>query len=69
MRKLLNEKEAALFLGCSIHKLQKDRRKGSLIPYIKIGRSVKYRLSNLDAYLQQQTFTSTSDYGGQHVGN
>jgi len=64
---LLNETKAAQLLGCSIHKLQKDRRIGSPIPYIKVGRSVKYRLSDIEAYLEKQRFTSTSEYGGDNV--
>ncbi|MDB5491910.1 MAG: DNA-binding protein [Micavibrio sp.] len=72
MKTLLTEREAAAVLGCSIHKMQKDRRTGSPIPYKKIGRSVRYDPCDLQAYLQQQTFTSTSAYsdvpahGGVH---
>lgn len=62
--KLLNEKEAAYMLGCSIFKMQKDRRIGSPIPYIKVGRSVKYRVADIEYYLQQQSFNSTSEYKG-----
>lgn len=66
--RLLTEKEAAALLNCSIHKLQRDRRIGSPIPFLKIGRSVKYRLSDIEAYLEKQRFTSTSQYpGGQDV--
>lgn len=61
---LLNEKEAAIFLGCSISKLQRDRVVGSPIKFRKIGRNVKYALSDLQAYVEQQTFTSTAQYGG-----
>ena len=62
--RLLTEKEAAALLNCSIHKLQRDRRIGSPIPYLKIGRSVKYRQSDIEAYLEAQRFTSTSEYTG-----
>lgn len=65
---LLNERQAAHFLGCSVFKLQRDRRIGSPLPYVKIGRNVRYRLLELEAYLQQRTFTSTSQYdGGKNV--
>jgi len=64
MSQLLNEREAACLLGCSQHKMQADRRKGSSVPYIKIGRSVRYRTSDLEAYIERQTFTSTSEYEG-----
>ena len=64
MEPILCEKQAARFLGCSIYKLQKDRRIGSPIPYIKVGRSVRYKLQDIEAYLESQRFTSTSQYGG-----
>ena len=66
--KLLSETEAALKLGCSIHKMQKDRRIGSPVPFIKIGRSVRYKLADIEAYLEQQRFTSTSQYNGGNHG-
>ncbi len=66
MSKLLNEKQVAHFLGCSVFKLQKDRSKGGPLRFIKIGASVKYRLSDLEEYLQSQTFNSTSEYGGNN---
>ncbi len=60
--KLLNELEAAEALGVSVHKLQRDRRLGSPIKFRKIGRSVRYALADIDAYIAQQTFSSTSEY-------
>ncbi|MFC4271794.1 helix-turn-helix domain-containing protein [Sneathiella chungangensis] len=69
MSTLLNEKEAALRLGCSIYKLQKDRRIGSPIPFLKIGRSVRYQIEDIDAYMERQRFTSTMEYvGGRDDG-
>lgn len=65
MGKRVNEEMAAAYLGCSIHKLQRDRRIGSPVPFIKIGRSVRYDIDDLEKYIQQQTFTSTSAYGGK----
>lgn len=63
MSTLLNERQAAHFLDCSEFKLQKDRRQGSPIPYLRIGRNIRYRLSDLEDYLEKQTFRSTSEYG------
>lgn len=65
MSTLLTEKQAAQRLGCSIYKLQKDRRIGSPIPYIKIGRSVRYQIEDIDAYLANHRFTSTAQYVGE----
>lgn len=65
---LLNEKQAAEILDCSIYKMQKDRRIGSPIPFIKIGKSVRYDKNDVIAYLTNQRFVSTSQYiGGQNV--
>lgn len=59
---LLDETKAAQLLGCSVAKMQRDRRIGSPIPFIKVGRSVKYKLEDIEAYLEAQRFTSTSEY-------
>lgn len=60
--KLINEQEAAMRLGCSVFKMQRDRRIGSPIPYVKIGRSVRYKMEDVDAYIESQRFTSTLQY-------
>jgi hypothetical protein len=65
MKKLVKEDVAAAFLGWSIHTLQRRRRTGSPIPFVKIGRSVRYDVDALEAYVRQQTFTSTAQYGGR----
>ncbi len=65
MKKLVKEDVAAAVLGCSIHKLQRDRRIGSPIPFVKIGRSVRYDVDSLEEYVRQRTFTSTSQYGSK----
>lgn len=62
MKNMLNEAEAAEFLGISCFKMRRDRRLGSQIPYVKVGRSVRYRLEDIKAYIERQTFRSTSNY-------
>lgn len=65
--KLISEQEAADILGCSVHKMQRDRQIGSPVPFYKIGRSVKYRHDQVVAYIEGQSYTSTSQYlGGGH---
>lgn len=66
---LITEKEAAHQLGCSVYKLQRDRRIGSQIPYYRIGRSIKYSPTDIQAYLDSQRYTSTSQYnnGGKNA--
>lgn len=61
---LLTTTEAASYLGVSKAFLERDRWAGARIPFIKVGsRAVRYRLSDLDAFLDRQVRQSTSDTG------
>ena len=61
---LLTTREAAQFLGVSNAFLERDRWAGARIPFIKVGsRAVRYRLADLETYLDTQTRRSTSDPG------
>jgi len=63
---LLNTANAAKYLTVSKAFLERDRWAGARVPFIKIGsRAVRYRLSDLDAYLDSQVRYSTSDQGSQ----
>ena len=58
---LFNTKQAALYLSVSPAFLERDRWAGARIPFIKVGsRAVRYRLSDLDAYIESSLRTSTS---------
>ncbi len=58
---LLNTKQAANYLSVSNAFLERDRWAGARIPFIKIGsRAVRYRISDLDAYIENSIRTSTS---------
>jgi excisionase family DNA binding protein len=58
---LLNTKQAANYLAVSNAFLERDRWAGARIPFIKIGsRAVRYRISDLDAYIEGSLRTSTS---------
>jgi len=58
---LLNTKEAAEFLGVSCAFLERDRCYTGRIRFIKVGsRAVRYRLEDLNQFIQSQTFSSTS---------
>ncbi len=60
---LLTTKQAAEYLGVSASFLEKDRWRGSRIPYIRISaRSIRYRQADLDTYVQGQLMRSTSEY-------
>jgi excisionase family DNA binding protein len=49
--RLLSDREVARLIGCARSTLQKDRCSGTGIPYITIGRQVRYRESDVAAYL------------------
>jgi len=59
--RLLTTAEAAEFLGVSKAFLERDRWAGARIPFIKVGsRTVRYRLSDLNDYIEKQVRLSTS---------
>ena len=61
MQTLLNTKQAATYLGVSAAFLERDRWAGARIPFIRLGtRSIRYRLGDLDNFIQQQLRFSTS---------
>lgn len=61
---LLNTKAAAEYLGVSMAFLERDRWAGARIPFIKVGsRAVRYRMSDLESFLESRVRTSTSDPG------
>ena len=53
---LLNVEQAAEFIGVTSHTLDVWRcTKRHSIPYLKVGRLVKYRLTDLEAWLTSRT--------------
>lgn len=61
---ILNTQQAADYIGMSKAFLERDRWAGARIPFIKVGsRAVRYRQSDLDAFLDQQVRQSTSYQG------
>jgi hypothetical protein len=62
-RQLLTEVDLATRWGCSVKKLQADRLKGVGIPYVKLGRLVRYRLSDVLAYEEAHVRNSTTEGG------
>ena len=60
---LLTTKQAAQILGVSTAFLERDRWAGARVPFVKIGsRAVRYRLSDLHAYIESRLYQSTSQY-------
>jgi predicted DNA-binding transcriptional regulator AlpA len=61
---LLNTTQAARYLGLSKAFLERDRWAGAKVPFIKIGsRAVRYRLQDLEKYIESCVRKSTSDTG------
>ncbi|ARM84214.1 MULTISPECIES: helix-turn-helix transcriptional regulator [Marinobacter] len=59
---LFTTKEAAELLGVSKAFLERDRWAGARVPFIKVGsRAVRYRLSDLESYIERQIRHSTSE--------
>lgn len=57
MSELLEPAVAATRLNKTVHWLAKKRMRGATggPPYIKIGRTVRYRATDLDKYIDKQT--------------
>ncbi|MCR8827618.1 helix-turn-helix domain-containing protein [Pseudosulfitobacter koreensis] len=49
---ILTQAQAAEYLGVSEKKLERDRWCERRIPYVKMGRHVRYRASDLVAYVE-----------------
>ena len=67
-RRLVTTKEAARFLGVSPAFLERDRwagarnGQGASIPFVAVGsRAIRYRPSDLEAFVEGRIRTSTSD--------
>jgi predicted DNA-binding transcriptional regulator AlpA len=60
---LLTTKEATRVLGVSKAFLERDRWQGARVPFIKVGsRAVRYRLSDLQVYIESRLRLSTSQH-------
>ena len=64
-RLLLRESGAAERLGLSMRTLQQWRLKGGGPVFVKAGRSVLYKVSDLDQWIEERRRTSTSDLGAR----
>lgn len=64
MNGVLNQREAADFLGMSEAFWERDRWAGPRIPFIKVGtRAVRYRRKDLEKFLDGQTVRSAEASG------
>lgn len=60
---LLTESQLAERQQRSVRTIQADRLKGGGIPYVKLGRSVRYRLCDVERWEADHIVTSTSEVG------
>ena len=61
--RLVDEREAAEVLGLKIATLRRWRWAGSSLPFIRIGRAIRYSPSDLQAFIEAGRRHSTSDSG------
>lgn len=54
--------QAAHYLGLSANTLNKWRTQGKGPNFVKLGRAVCYRQSDLDGWLERRAHASTSEY-------
>jgi len=52
--KYLSEKEVSKLTGFSLSKIQKDRFHRRGLPYIKLGRSIRYDIVDIEEYMNQR---------------
>lgn len=59
--RLLNTKQASDYLNVNDKSLANSRHTGTgiQVPYIKMGKIVRYKLSDLQSYIEDNTFNHT----------
>jgi predicted DNA-binding transcriptional regulator AlpA len=61
VRPLMTTEQAAAYLGWGVSTLEQSRVSGINCPqFVKMGRSVRYRLADLEAYVASRIRTSTA---------
>lgn len=63
---LLTEKEYGTLIGRTYSAVRADRLKGCGCPFVKIGAHVRYRLSDVQSYIESCRRSSTSDNGAHN---
>lgn len=62
LRRTLTTREAAEYTGIATSTLEKKRVYGGGPSFTRLGRSIRYRIQDLGAYLEARVYTSTSEY-------
>lgn len=63
MDHLISAEQAASVLNISPSTLAKMRLAGTSPRYVKLGRRVAYKPTDLEAWIEAQSFNSTAEYG------
>jgi excisionase family DNA binding protein len=58
---MLTQSQAAEYLGVSEKKLERDRWCERRIPYVKMGRHVRYRASDILTYIESNIVEAVAD--------
>jgi hypothetical protein len=58
----LSEAETAAYLKISKSKLRNDRFKRCGLPYVKLDRLVRYRLSDIKSYLEERYIEPSAEF-------
>jgi excisionase family DNA binding protein len=67
---VFNTPQAAEYLGLGVTTLEKWRVIGNKGPrFVRLGRAIRYRVKDLDAWLEEQVRTSTSDTGNGRIAH
>lgn len=61
--KYLNEKEVAEMTGIAVSTLQNDRACRRRLPYYKIGKSVRYSIDDVKAFMEGHRVSSDKGQG------
>lgn len=56
--KLLTQQEVSAWTGMSLAWFEQSRFKGTGLPYVKIGRSVRYRTSDVQRWIESNVIGS-----------
>jgi len=64
-KQLMDSDEAAEYLGLKRTTLEAWRCKGGGPLYLKLGRAVKYRLADLDAFIEERVYETTRERAQQ----
>lgn len=63
-RRLLTTKEAAEYVGRGKNTFEQERLRGGGVPFVRLGRSIRYDVVDLDAWIDSHKHRSTSEYVG-----